>query len=116
MVILPIDPDEAWFAERRDRKIRIRLPGKGRAPATSESEEEFRSLGSHPRSRRRIIVATVNPVSAAQFGRPGMKFMKIPFLLFADETVEDRDDVLLPILDEIMRNAARDYGLPVRRR
>jgi hypothetical protein len=110
MGILPIDPDEVWFAERRDRKIRIRLPDK------TESEEEFRSLGSHPRSRRRIIVATVNPVSAAQFGRPGMKFMKIPFLLFSDETVEDRDDVLLPILSEIMRNAARDYGLLVRRR
>jgi hypothetical protein len=105
------DPDGAWFAEHRDRKIRIRLPGKGRAPDKTESEEEFRSLGSHERSRRRIIVAAVSPVSAAQFGRPGMKFMKIPFLLFADETVEDRDDVLLPILDEVMRNEARDYGL-----
>jgi hypothetical protein len=101
--------DEAWFAEHPDRKIRIRLPGKGRAPDKTESEEEFRSLGSHARSRRRIIVATVNPVSAAYFG---MKHMKIPFLLFADETVEDRDDVLLPILNEIMRNAARDYELP----
>jgi hypothetical protein len=109
-----MDPDESWFAEHRDRKIRIRLPGKGRDK--TESEEEFRSLGPHERSRRRIIVATVNAVSAAQLGRPGMKFMKIPFIMFADETVEDRDDVLLPILDEIMRTAARDYGLPVRRR
>jgi hypothetical protein len=99
-----LDPDEAWFAEHPDRKIRIRLPGKGRAPDKTESEEEFRSLGSHPRSRRRIIVATISP----QLARPGMKFMKIPFILFADETVEDRDDVLLLILDEIMRDAARD--------
>jgi hypothetical protein len=106
-----MDPDGFWFAEHRDRKIRIRVPGKGRAPDKTEMEEEFRSLGSHERSRRRIIVARVNPVSAAQFGRPWMKFMKIPFLLFADETVEDRDDVLLPILDEIMRNEARNYGL-----
>jgi hypothetical protein len=56
-------------------------------------------------------VARVNPVSAAQFGRPWMKFMKIPFLLFADETVEDRDDVLLPILSEIMQTAAQQYGM-----
>jgi hypothetical protein len=74
-------------------------------------EKEFITLGAHERSRRRIIVATVDP-------RLGMrvKFMKIPFLLFADETIEDTDAVLLPILDEIMRKAARDYGLPVRRR
>ena len=32
--------------------------------------------------------------------------MKIPFLLFGDETVEDRDDILLPILHESMMNAA----------
>jgi hypothetical protein len=31
--------------------------------------------------------------------------MPIPFLLFADETVEDRDDILGPIFHEIMRQA-----------
>jgi hypothetical protein len=33
--------------------------------------------------------------------------MPIPFLLFSTETVEDRDDVLLPIVHEIMLDARR---------
>jgi hypothetical protein len=31
--------------------------------------------------------------------------LKIPFLLFGDETVEDRDSILLPILHELMEQA-----------
>jgi len=31
--------------------------------------------------------------------------MKIPFLAFSDETIEDRDDILLPIIEEIMLDA-----------
>ena len=36
--------------------------------------------------------------------------MKIPFLVFADEEIADRDDILLPIIHEIMVNAAKKHG------
>lgn len=92
--------DEAFFVDHPDRKARIRLP-----KDETELRREFRSLGPHQYARRRILVARVEPVIALRYGQ---KLMEIPFLAFADETIEDRDDVLLPILDEIMRNARRE--------
>jgi hypothetical protein len=35
------------------------------------------------------------------------KIADVPFLLFSDETLEDRDDVLLPILNKLMVDAQR---------
>ena len=32
-------------------------------------------------------------------------FLKIPFLAFADETIEDDDKTLLPLIDQIMKDA-----------
>jgi hypothetical protein len=104
------DPDSQFFAKHPDRKARIRLPGK--TPYTDrqrsvryldECEIEFRHLGGHDVKRRRIIA----------YKLPGDHpthpnyVMKIPFLLFADETVEDRDNVLLPIVHQIMLDAAK---------
>ena len=101
------DQDEAFFAEHMDRLYRIREPVRSdRAIGETEFEFEFRSLGSHDRARRRVLVhhfARVNPILALA---RGVRLMRIPFLLFADETVEDRDDVLGPIFHEIMRGAA----------
>jgi hypothetical protein len=37
--------------------------------------------------------------------------LKIPFLLFADETVEDTDEVLLPLVHQIMVDAAKEHGM-----
>jgi hypothetical protein len=104
--ILVPDSDQAFFAQHRDRRARIRKPLNER-----EFEVEFRSLGDHAYHRRRLIVIRVQPR-----GAPGKPLLPIPFLLFADETVEDRDDVLLPIVEEIMRDAAESYGIKPRRR
>lgn len=100
--------DEQFFTDYPDRQARIRPPG--RVP--DESEGEFWSLGPHDKYRRRILVYRVpedNPV----FSRLKQPLMKIPFLLFSDETVEDRDDVLLPIIHEIMQDKAKEYGIDV---
>jgi hypothetical protein len=91
--------DDAWFADHQDRSYRIRVPERHpRRVTETEYEHEFRSLGSHNKDRRRIIVCR-NP------SHLGPRLMPIPFLLFADETVEDRDDILGPIFHEIMRQA-----------
>ncbi len=105
-----MDPDAQFFTDHPDRRARIRLPG-GPAPYRDrqravhflpESEAEFRALGPHNKSRRRILVWRA---PADHPTHPNHLF-KIPFLLFADETIEDRDDVLLPIIHGIMKQAA----------
>lgn len=104
------DPDAQFFVDHSDRKAHIRAPrreiyiDKQRATRfMDECEMEFRSLGDHDRDRRRILLTRSD-----HRGMPikDGKVLKIPFLLFSDETVEDRDDVLLPIIFELMANAA----------
>ena len=90
--------DEGFFRDHPDRRAHIRLPYKG------EAEGEFWSLGEHERSRRRMVLWRV-PKDNPWFDRLRQPLLKIPFLAFADETIEDRDDVLLPIIDTIMREA-----------
>lgn len=100
------DTDAQFFAAHPDRKLRIR------EPVGRESEKEFLSLGQHQKHRRRIIVCRVaSGMPTIMANMFCVDFMRIPFLLFADETVEDRDDILAPILNEIMGNAAKDYGM-----
>jgi hypothetical protein len=97
--------DDAWFEDHQDRNFRIRVPERHAKRVTeTEYEREFRSLGDHKRDRRRIIVAR-NPSPL------GPRLMPIPFLLFADETVEDRDDILGPIFHEIMKEAGKAMGV-----
>jgi hypothetical protein len=105
-----MDADNQFFQQHRDRRARIRLPGREihrdqqRAVRyLSESELQFRSLGPHDTSRRRIIAYR----TPADHPTHPNHILKIPFLLFADETVEDTDAVLLPIVDQIMKDAAR---------
>ena len=38
---------------------------------------------------------------------PDNKLLKIPFLAFADETIEDDDDTLFPIVRDIMGDALK---------
>lgn len=101
------DIDAQFFADHPDRRLRIR------EPRDLESEAEFRSLGPHQSHRRRVIVSRVpeNRHARRMAKATGVDFMRIPFLLFADETVEDTDEVLAPILQEIMQNAAAEYGI-----
>lgn len=105
-----VDPDAAFFSDHPDRSFRIRETAYER-----EYAAEFLSLGPHNKNRRRIIVSRVphDPRARMMATIAGVDFMRIPLLLFADETVEDRDDVLRPIFEEIMQNAARGYGMSV---
>lgn len=104
------DIDAQFFHQHPDRQARIRLPG-GPAPyrdkqrsvhLLSESELQFRSLGPHNKDRRRILVWRT---PADHLTHPNY-LMKIPFLAFADEEIADRDDVLLSIIAQIMKQAA----------
>lgn len=108
-----IDEDAQFFAQHPDRYAHIRLPKvvPVRTPQRAvvmkpECEGEFWSLGPHDKSRRRIILWRV-PKDNVYYDPDNPQILKIPFLAFADETIEDRDDVLLPIVHEVMMNAAR---------
>jgi hypothetical protein len=92
-----IADDIEFFDSHRDRRIRIR------EPFAQEQDAEFATLGPHAGHRRRIITYRTF--------HPAMPLARIPFLLFADETVEDTDQVLLPILRELMGDAATRYGI-----
>ncbi len=95
------DNDAQFFRAFPTRKTHIRVAYKG------ENEMEFRTLGEHDRDRRRVILTRVTDIGLPI---PDGKVLKIPFLAFADETIEDDDKVLLPILREIMRDAAMRGG------
>ena len=101
-----VDPDVQFFTQHPDRKYRIRAPLKQMvtdrqraAHVVDECEREFRSLGDHRRDRRRIILVRADHRGALL---PDGKILKIPFLLFADENVEDDDRTLAPIVFEMM--------------
>jgi hypothetical protein len=94
--------DEQFFRDHGDRETRIRLPAPG------ENESDFQTLGPHQIHRRRIIAVRAHGAMAA---RMGIKVMRIPYLLFADETVEDTDENLSPIVDRLMREAAQQLGV-----
>lgn len=105
-----IDPDAQFFTEHPDRTVRIRLPGKqpyrdGQRAVRYLDEEElpFRSLGPHDPKRRRIIAYR----TPADHPTHPNTILKIPFLAFADETIEDNDATLLQILAGIMAQAAQ---------
>lgn len=105
--------DEQFFAQHPDRRAHIRLPelqqhiDKQRAVRwLDECELQFRSLGPHDKSRRRIIAWRVPPGNP--FYDPARpQILVIPMLAFADEAIVDEDSVLLPIVHEIMLGAAR---------
>ena len=100
--------DAQFFQQHPDRQARIRMPEGIMTDGTvmQECELDFRELGPHDRDRRRILVWRT---PASHPTHPNF-MMRIPFLLFADETVEDNDATLLPILSEIMRNAAKEQN------
>lgn len=94
--------DKLFFNLNRDRNLRLRRP------IDDEYQREYRQFGLHEERRRRVIVARV-PYHMMQ--RHNIDFIRVPFVMFADETVEDTDAVLAPILDEMMRDAAEGYGM-----
>jgi len=103
--------DETFFQLFPDRNYHIRKPVKEitidkqrAAHFGDECEAEFRTLGPHPKNRRLIILYRV-PRDNPYYDPQKRPLLKIPFLLFADETVEDTDEVLAPILHGIMEDA-----------
>jgi hypothetical protein len=94
--------DGTYFRRFPDRFYHIRNAYIG------ENAGEFFSLGDHDKSRRRIILCRAD---AGQKPLPDNKVMKIPFLAFADETIEDTDDVLFPIVRDIMLDALKKEKL-----
>ena len=107
------EDDIRFFFQHPDRKTHIRAPKMApeidearAAHMVGEMEREFRTLGPHKRDRRRIILWRV-PADNPFYDPQKPAILKIPFLLFGDESVEDRDDILEPILRDIMSNAAK---------
>jgi hypothetical protein len=89
--------DVGFFFDHPDRQAHIR------SPFGDEMKGEFWQIGPHDKNRRRVLLWRVpqdNP-----YYRQDRSFLKVPMLAFSDETIEDRDDILLPILHEIMENA-----------
>lgn len=111
-----IDLDAQWFADHPDRRAHIRLPtmilytDKQRATRyIEECKGEFESLGDHYKPRRRILLWKV-PHDNPYYRADKPPILKIPMLAFADESIEDTDAVLLPIIRELMMDNARRYG------
>ena len=90
--------DKRFFETHPDRNAHIRLPYAG------EEHGAFWSLGDHNRARRRILLWRV-PRDNPFHDRMKEPILKIPFLAFSEETIEDRDDILLPIIQQIMMEA-----------
>src|SRR5580693_5331146 len=107
----PDKDDNRWFQQHRDRKAHIRLPGKVlvRTPQRGvyyedENAGEFWSLGEHDKDRRRILLTRVD-FHGKPF--PENRVIKIPFLAFSSETIEDSDEVLLPLVRSIMEDQVK---------
>lgn len=105
-----MDQDAQFFTDHPDRYARIRLPVRelhtDRQRAVrylQESELQFRSLGPHDPKRRRILCWR----APADHPTHPNHILKIPFLAFADETIADDDKTLLPIIHELMKDAAK---------
>lgn len=94
-----INSDAAWFREHRDRDYHIRLPAKG------EFTAEWRYIGPHDADRRRVMIWRIPKNNPGRRAVPD-GLMRVPFLAFSDETIEDTDAVLKPIMDGIMKEAA----------
>ena len=92
----PLNDDVPWFHNHPHRETRVR------EPADREFIEEWRMLGMHHESRRRVLVWRV-PENNPKRHLVADGLMRIPFLKYADETIEDNDAVLLAILDEMMK-------------
>jgi hypothetical protein len=74
-----------------------------------ECQAEFQSLGGHNKDRRWILLWKVPPDNP-YYRADKAPILKIPMLAFGDESIEDTDAVLLPLIHDLMVDAARQYG------
>ena len=108
-----MDEDSQFFAQHPSRHAHIRTPRPTLVKTKQrgvfyqdECAPEFRSLGPHSRERRRILLWKL-PRENPFWDPDRPQILKIPFLAFSDETIEDRDDILLPIIHQIMVDAKK---------
>ena len=112
-----MDEDAQFFAQHPDRYAHIRepklimvkLPSR-QVKYVPECTGEFWSLGEHNKDRRRILLWRV-PEHHPAYDPKEVKILRIPFLLFSDESIEDTDANLLPIIHQIMTDAAKKQGV-----
>lgn len=119
-MIHSIDSDEQFFLAHPDRQAHIRLPRMvsaidkaRRVRMVEECQGEFWSLGEHDKKRRRILLWRVPSDRWHLIPNHDGKtqpIMKLPLLAYSDETIEDTDEVLVPILDEIMKGELAHAG------
>ena len=103
LVVAFNNSDRDFFHKYPDRHAHIRLP------FADECAGEFWSLGDHQRARRRILLWRV-PKQSPYYDAVHRPLLKIPFLAFADETIEDTDETLLPIIEGIMSEQLTAMG------
>jgi len=104
-----MDTDEVFFAKFPRRQSRIR------EPFGNESESDFLSLGDHNRDRRRIIAWKVPQNINIPYKHMAGKVIRVPFLAFADEEIANDDETIMPILNEIMMEGAKEHGVQIPR-
>lgn len=100
--MLLTEDDLSFFLRHNGRKARIRQP------LPLEAEEDYRAMGYHDPARRRMLVWRVPPDGPI----PG-RIIPIPFLVGFDETIEDDDAILLPMLADFMKDAAKELGIEI---
>ena len=112
-----MDEDAQFFKDHPDRYAHIREPKQVLVKLPSrqvkyvpEFQGEFWSLGEHQKDRRRVLIWRV-PEHHPAYDPKSVKILRIPFLLFSNETVEDADAVLLPIIHQVMTDAAKKQGV-----
>jgi len=100
--------DSEWFNANPQRQARIRLPGKElfrdkqRAVRyLDEFEIQYRALGVHDAKQRRVLVWRL-PSDNEFYDPEKPQLIPIPFLAKLGEEIEDTDEVLLPLLAELM--------------
>lgn len=100
--------DEQFFLNHPERQAHIRVPRKEPAIIKQravryldESELQFRSLGAHKPEQRRIVVYRVPPTNPL-FDPAKQQLLTIPILAFEGEVIPDTDEVLLPLIAQIM--------------
>lgn len=93
--------DETYFRRYPDRRYHIRNAYKG------EHVGEFLTLGPHEENRRRIILCRVDAMQEPLLYNGKEVVQKLLFLAFADESIEDDDDTLFPIVRDIMADALK---------
>lgn len=84
--------DVTWFMSHPVRLSRIRNPWPG------EMWNAFQALGMHDANRRRILTWKA-PSDGVLY--------RVPMIAFSDETIENEDAILLPMLDDMMKPSAR---------